>query len=118
MNPQATEIHRGLDAFGCRKQETLEDIGEISKIEVVMKPDCRWQEHLCNSLMERQCCVDHIGGQFLNRRLEAEHLQMLTENAVVDCDDSFIVGEADSEHREVTLQSGVDSEASRSWVHA
>ena len=46
MDPEATEVHGGLDALGRGEEQSLEDVGEVAQVEVVVEPDRRRQKHL------------------------------------------------------------------------
>ena len=82
----------------------LEYVREIPEIEHVMELDSSGQEAAAYPGVEIEGALDHHGG-YLHHTLNCgDALEMLVQNWAVDCSQSFLGGEADGEHAEVSLK--------------
>ena len=81
----------------------LENIGQIAQIEHIVELDGGRQECLRDLLVQIQRTLHHVVGQLLQRRANADDLQMLRDDAVVDGVQGVGSRETQGEHGKVTL---------------
>ena len=82
----------------------LEDVGEIPEVEDVVELDGGGQEGCGHLVVERQRTLDQVRRELLHGARKARLGEMLTQDAGVDGGQGVLVGEADGEHAEVSLE--------------
>lgn len=70
MDPKLDKVVGFLDGFGLSNEQALEDVSQVSHVELVMKIDSGLSEVSFNFSVESQCCLDYRNYLLLDCSLE------------------------------------------------
>ena len=116
MNPHLDEVIRFLDRFDLSNQETLEDIGQVSNVELIVEIHCSLTEIFLNFTVKSQCSLNDGHNLLLYCSLKLR--EMLTNESVVDGKQRCLLREWNCECPEMALESRIDLERTSCGVHA
>lgn len=115
MHPQAHQLVRILELSRVCQKQSLEDVRDVSEVELVVEIDSCLTEARDDRHVELEGCLDDGRSLFLHGRLET--LQLSREEGVVDEEQRFVIGDRDGYRPEVALITRVDEERSRRRIH-
>ena len=84
VQPEANKVKGCFEALRTTEEEALEDIGEVTQVEDVVKFDGRGEECRGYLLVELEGTSHDLFRALLNMVLEAVQQDVLRKNAVVD----------------------------------
>jgi hypothetical protein len=70
VDPHANEVVRLLDGFNFGSQETLENVSQMTNIELVVEVCCSFTELHCNLVVELQGLLNNGSNLFTDGSLE------------------------------------------------
>jgi len=117
VHPKFDEHVGFLDDLLLSVEETLEDVGQVTNIELVVEVGSCLSELLghCDITMELQGSLNHEWNLLKDGRLELG--EMLGEVSRVDGTQGGVLGHTHGEEPEMSLESGVDGEVTGLRVH-
>lgn len=115
VHPKSDDLIGLLDSFLLGNEKTLEDVSQMTNIELVMEVDSGLTESTGDFTVKTDGTLDHGGEQLVDCTLEL--LEMLVQEARVDLVERGGLGERNSDGGEMTLESGVDKEGTGGGVH-
>lgn len=116
MNPHLNEVIRLLDDLGLGNEETLEDVGEVTHVELVVEVGGSLSEVLLDLTMEGQSGLNDGDDLLLDGTLELG--EVLAHEGVIDGEQRGLLRERNCKGPEVTLKARVDMERTGGGVHA
>lgn len=116
MHPHLNEVVRLLNGLGLRNKKTLEDIGQVTYVELVVEVNGCLSEVLLNFSVKCEGSLNDRHDLFLDGTLELG--EVLAHEGVVDSEQRSLLWERNGKGPEVTLQTRVDLEGTSSRIHA
>jgi hypothetical protein len=116
VDPHLNQIVGLFNNLGLGNEKTLENVGQVTHIELVVEVNGSLSEVLLNFTVEGQGSLDDGNDLLLNGTLELG--EVLAHESIVDGEQRGLLGERNSKGPEVTLKTRVDLERTSSWVHA
>ena len=93
VNPHLYELIGLLNSLDLGSQETLENVGQVTHIELVMEVRCGLSELHGHFVVELKCLLDHGSNMLGNGSLELS--EMLVHERRVDGVEGSSLGEVD-----------------------
>jgi hypothetical protein len=116
VDPQADEVIRFLDSLDLCSQETLEHVGQVTHVELVMEVSRSFTELLGHLVVELESLLNDGSDLLADSSLELD--VMLEHESTVDGVQRRGLGEVDSQKPEPSLKSRVNRERSSSGIHS
>lgn len=115
MDPKLNEVVWFLDGFDLGYEETLENVGQVSHIELVVEVNGSLPEVSLYFSMQCQSSFDDRHNLFLDGSLELG--EVLAEESIIDGEEGSLLREGNSQSPEMSLKSSVDLERTSCGVH-
>ena len=77
VNPKSCEIVWLFYGFNFGFKETLEDIGQVTNIELIVEVNSSLPEISFDFILEIECCFDHTSNAILDSALEFSKVRIL-----------------------------------------
>ena len=82
MDPQFNQIIRFFDSLWLGYEQSLEDVGQVSHIELIMEVDGSLPEVPFHLSVQVKCCLDNGSDELLDSALELG--EVLIQEGVID----------------------------------
>jgi len=115
VKPQLDKVIGFLDGLGLGDEETLENVGQMTHIELIMEVEGGLSEGGLNTAVEGQSRLDDGGDQLLDGALELA--EVLVQEGSEDGVQGGLLGEWNGNNPEPSLETGVNKEGTGSRVH-
>ena len=114
--PKSCEIVWLFYGFNFGFEETLEDIGQVTNIELIVEVNSSLPEISFDFILEIECSFDHTSNAILDSALEFS--KVLIHECTENCEQGGCFWELNSSCPEMALEPWVDDERSSCWVHS
>jgi len=115
VKPQLDKLIWLLDGLGFSNEQTLENVGQVAHVELIVEVQGSLTESLFNLAVNGQSRLDDWCNQLLNSSLKLA--KMFVEEGCENSVEGGLFGEGNCDNPEPSLETGVNKEGTSSGVH-